>query len=90
MIVTPKVDEAVKNSADGQPTVERRSTKPWAVLAILAPLSLIAPAASTTCASAGAPRVSAASEMVWPEGIPGEAPGDLELKLNIGECRHVH
>jgi len=97
MMVTPKEDEAVKSSANGQTTAERGMPKPRVVVAMLAVVSLMALAASTACAGAsppsapsalGAPIVRTVSEMVWPEGIPGEVPnvrGDFELRLNIGE-----
>jgi len=78
-------DEEVENSAHRQQTAETRITQPRVVVAMLAVVSLMALAVGTACLGASE---SSVSEMVWPEGIPGEVPGvrgDFELRLNIGE-----
>jgi len=98
MVTRSKEDGEVENSAHAQQTGKRRMTKPWVVVpTMLAVVSLMALAASTACAGTSAPIaprapiapiVRVVSEMVWPEGIPGDVPGvrgDFELRLNIGE-----
>ena len=62
MMVTHKEEKEVKNTIHGRSTAERRITKPWVVLAVLAVLSLIGLAASTACAGPSAPIAGALSD----------------------------
>ena len=69
-------DEKVENSVHRQPTAERRTPRPWVIVAILLVLTVITSTGGTACAGSSGPDVSemvgssgpSVSEMVGPSG----------------------